>query len=446
MRLRDALAVCSSLLILACGSADDASWGTLQGPMGLGGGEDPPPPPASELLPPAATWLATWPTAIHPNDIAVSPADFTVAVVDAGHPTVELHLRGGTHYRSLRGFLDPRSAAYLPDGRLLVGDAGDGSVRAFDRAGRRVLALGRGAGEFQTPNDLVVHASGGLVYVADSAARAVRAYGTDGALAFAFEADHVRFPISLAVASRAGEVFVGDAGLRTVEVFGADDGVWRRTFGVQGTGEGEISFVGGIFVDGLDRVYVLEPIGGFAQVFDPQGGYLGRIGEHGSGPAQLRSPKAVTIDAYQRLLVTSYLDREVEVWGVDAYAAPVDERIVVPVAALQPRISANARSFLVAVDLTGVPVSLFPDSILLGGAVPPQSKPVWRRTGKGSLRLILRFPLAEALATAPAAVGGRVRLTLTGLARDGRLVTGDVTLTLRTAAAKGTVGQGGKKK
>jgi hypothetical protein len=107
------------------------------------------------VQPPVTTYLQTWLVTITPNEIAANLDSGNLAVIDAGNSSIELLRPGGTRLGTLKGFKDPRSAAWLPGGVLLVGEAGSGSVKGYDAGGQVVLTLGSPHGEFQTPNDIL---------------------------------------------------------------------------------------------------------------------------------------------------------------------------------------------------------------------------------------------------------------------------------------------------
>ncbi len=255
----------------------------------------------------------------------------------------------------------------------------------------------------------------------DSAADTVKAYRlSDGAFEFQFGSTgsgpaELSFPISAAVSATTGEVYVGDSRNRRVSVFNGATGGFQRDFGTPGGGGGEISFVGGLHVDALERVYVAESLGGFVQVFDPFGGFISKIGDHGQGPAQLRSPKAVVVDRYNRLLVTSFLDDKIEVWGIEPFQNPVDEVLEATVNAIPNHIHPNLPSFQVIFQVPGLEsAGIDPDSLRINGAVAPL--PGSYKTGP---HLSVRFRTSDVLASLPAETRGSVTLALTGVTLDG---------------------------
>jgi len=355
-------------------------------------------------VPPDATYLATWQVSVAPNDVATNPDDGTLAVVEAGKGTIEILRPGGRHDTFRNGFRDPRCVAYLPSPN----------------------------GEFMTPNDVAVAPTLGRIFVVDSADNAVKAYRqTDGTFEFRFGSfgtgpGEFRWPISVAVNTRLNEVYVGDSRNRRIGVFDAANGSYKRSIGTAGKGDGNISFVGGLHVDGADRLFVVESLGSFVQIFTPDGTFLGKIGEHGDAGGQLRTPKAVGIDRFNRLVVASFLDRRVEVWGLDTYENPPDIDLAATGTAVPPRIKAHSASFRIDLQVDGAsPAEIEQGSIRLNGSVTPLGTP--SREGP---RLSLRFTTAEALATLPPGALGRVLFVVTGRTLDGRVFQADVIATI----------------
>ena len=382
----------------------------------------------SVISPPETTYLASWSVAVKPNAIAANREDGTLAVIDAGNSSIEILRPGGTHRGFRRGFRDPRCAAFLPGGILLVGEAGSGSVKGYDDRGRIVLTLGNPHGEFETPNALTVDPASGRIYVVDSALDRVKVYRrSDGAPEFQFGSSgsgpgELHFPIAIAVSPGSGEAFVADSRNRRIAVFNAETGAFLRNIGSAGGDEGEISFVGGLHVDDDLRLYAVESLGGFVQIFDPYGGLVGQIGEHGNGDGELRSPKAVLIDRFNRLLVTSFLDEKIEVWGLDTFENPVDQDIVVFASAIPAHINPRLPSFQVVFQVQGGdPEEIDPATLRINGVVRPD--PDSYRIGP---HLSIRFPTSEVLATLPPDFTGDVVLELSGATKDGLRFKGDI--------------------
>ena len=401
----------------------------------------------SAIPAPVSTYLSTWSVSLRPNALAANPENGNLAVIDAGNNAIEILRPGGTHMAFRRGFRDPRAAAFLPDGILLVGEATSGTVKGYDTQGRVALTLGSSHGEFETPNAIAVHPNGARVYVVDSARDTVGAYRVaDGVLEFRFGASgdgpgQLMFPISIAVSAGLGEVFVGDSRNRRIAVFDAGSGDFLRNIGSAGDEDGNISFVGGLHIDTDHRLYAVESLGSFVQIFDPYGGLVGRIGEHGNGAGQLRTPKAVTIDRYNRLLVTSFIDDRIEVWGLDVFENPVDEEIRVFASAIPAHINPHLPSFQIVFQAQGVdPSAIDPVTLRINGSVRPDLESY--RLGRS---LSVRFSTTEVLATLPVDFRGDVVLKLSGATHGGMRFEGDIPVAIVPSVIKAADRKGARR-
>lgn len=383
------------------------------------------------IQPPATTYLQTWPLTITPNDVAPDPSSGNMAVVDAGNSVIQLLRPGGTNLGQIRGLRDPRCAEFTLSGILLVGEAGTGSVKGYNLSGGVMLTLGSPTGEFQTPNDIAVHPNGLTAYVVDSAADSVKAYSlSDGSHLFSFGATgtgdgQFRFPVSATVNASTGEVYVGDSRNRRIVVFDGASGSFLRNIGVAGGGGGEIAFIGGLHSDPNQRLYVVESLGGFVNLLDPSGGFMAQIGDRGSGPAMLRSPKGVAVDRYNRLLVTSFLDKKIEVWGLDTYENPVDQDLVARVMAIPKRLTARRTLVTVTLSVPGFdPAFLDPDSIRINGII----RPIHNAVGLMGPHLVVKFERDQIMGAIPQGSGRRITLPLNGKTYQGLRFVGEIEL------------------
>jgi hypothetical protein len=268
-----------------------------------------------------------------------------------------------------------------------------------------------------------------------STAPTVKVYRlTDGTRVFQFGSSgtgpgQLSFPISIAVSPPLNEVFVGDSRNRRIAVFDAATGDFLRNIGSVGGDEGDISFVGGLHIDDLHRLYVIESLGGFVQIFDPYGGLVGQIGEHGNDGGQLRTPKAVVIDRYNRLLATSFLDDRIEVWGIDQFENPIDEDIVVFASALPAHINPNLPSFQIVFKAQGFdPGTIDAPTLRINGAATPIAD-----SYRMGAHLSIRFTTTDVLSTLPPGMTGDTILTLTGATTDGLRFESDVPVAIVTA-------------
>ncbi len=205
------------------------------------------------------------------------------------------------------GFMVTRSVTKL---RVYVGDGGDGSVRVFEE-GVRVGSLGRGAGEFETPNGIAA-GSNGVVFVADSKAGLVKAYWRGGAFLFSFGRDtdgpgRLDFPTDLALDESAGELYVADWGNGRVVVFDLD-GNWLRDIATPLNDGGDEAYhvVAGLGLDPAGNLYVVDNALSCVAVMTREGRLLDLIGYKGGRywTGDLAVPTDAVSDG-RRIYVTS---------------------------------------------------------------------------------------------------------------------------------------------
>jgi DNA-binding beta-propeller fold protein YncE len=210
-------------------------------------------------------------------------------------------------------------------GLIYLGEEKTGSVTVFDAGWRRLGKLGNGNGEFVMPNHIAVDPENGDVYVADSGANQVRVFPFGQSSGYSFggpgESDGTfNFPTGIFVGT-AGEVFVADQNNDRVQVFDRGGQKFLRCFGKKGgmLGGALLGRIQGITGDAQGRVYIADTFQGNVVVFDAQGAKISTIGGFGDGLGELQNPAGLTIDRFNRLLVSSIGNSRVEVFGLDAF-------------------------------------------------------------------------------------------------------------------------------
>ncbi|MBC8328781.1 MAG: hypothetical protein ISR76_08250 [Planctomycetes bacterium] len=164
-----------------------------------------------------------------PTDIAVSPVDGRIYVLDAGRAEIRafdphtLKEVGRVGDGVLR---QPAGLAVRADGGLLVGDLILGSVEAFDGAGLpsgSFTAFGSQPGQTVRPTGISIDPLG-RVYVVDAFLDQVQVYSPTGALLavrgeFGSGDGLMRNPLAVWVSPKDGRVWVTDSGDFEVEIF-----------------------------------------------------------------------------------------------------------------------------------------------------------------------------------------------------------------------------------
>lgn len=251
---------------------------------------------------------------------------------------------------TLKEFINPYGIAVNPDGLICVTDAGGYCVNVFDQAGKLMQTFGkagRSGDRFNYPQGISIDANDDL-YVVDSNNGRIAIFSPDGKLkdsigevggypdAFytpkgIFVGDkiyacntrnhrlsvfdknthqligsygdlgddpkdlpsgtlayHFRLPTGVAV-SADGKIYVVDSKHGEVKVL-APDGKFLFRFGENGSGEGQLNLPEGIMLDQAGNVYVCDSINGRIQKFDAQGKFLVSLNEG------LKRPTSICMD------------------------------------------------------------------------------------------------------------------------------------------------------
>lgn len=275
--------------------------------------------------PPTVTWLRAWRADLHaPGRLALGPdGELYVTVPERGE--VVVRSRDGRVLERVDGLGRPLGVALDHHGHVLVADVSEGEIRAYDADWAVAHVVGDGAGELVQPGDIAVHPETGEIYVTDAGADRVVVYDADGAWRTSFDGSDagdggMLFPTGVAFDLELDELYVVDQGNRLVRVFDLD-GAWQRDFGEAGDEAGELYAPQGVWVD-QGRVYVADNRLARVAVFDRSGLSLVDIGSYGVQPGQHRVPMDVVVDDDGRLVVSSYGNARLEMWGIDDYDDP----------------------------------------------------------------------------------------------------------------------------
>ncbi len=242
--------------------------------------------------------------------------------------TSQLHVfsASGAYLRSFSNLSRPSSVAVDAGGRIVVANAGRGNVEIYSGDFALLSKLGAGDGEFIAPNAISIDRSG-MIYVADSKADKIKVYNSDGSFSFSFGASgsqpgQFHFPTSLAVDDAAQEVYVTDlpkqqtrdgmAETARVQVFTLR-GVFKRSFGTYGLGDGMLTRPMGVAVSGTGRVFVTDAYQNVVMVFDTTGAFLTTLYDLGN---PMRNPLGIAVNDKGTVYIASLNSGKVEVYSV----------------------------------------------------------------------------------------------------------------------------------
>ena len=103
------------------------------------------------------------------------------------------------------------------------------------------------------------------------------------------------WPRGVAVSPLDDNIFVSDSSNHRVQVFD-NTGVFIKTFGRYGQGDGEFDCLAGITVNGLGQVIIADRYNHRIQVFDRNGNFQSAFGSEGTNDGQLNYPWGVACD------------------------------------------------------------------------------------------------------------------------------------------------------
>lgn len=201
-----------------------------------------------------------------------------------------------TGRRQLEGLYRPYGVAVDAGGRIAVADPGRRAVHLYDPAkgtSRRLYGA-RGA-ELAYP--VAVAFLGRTLLVADSEARAVRAFDENGRpAALPVTLPALARPSALAVDEKRGRLFVVDTAEHVVHVVPLAPGGEARVLGGRGTERGKFNFPTHVAVDAEGRLAVSDSMNFRVQIFDASLQPLSAFGQLGDGLGDLPRPKGIAVD------------------------------------------------------------------------------------------------------------------------------------------------------
>lgn len=277
-----------------------------------------------------------------PRGVAFDPGDGAIYVCNTAEHRIEVFSRTG---RPLSRFVHrvsrrdgdvvdgtPVALAFDRSGRLLVVDRQAPYVDVLDRRGRPVARLAIPAGHASA----VTIGGDGTIYVATNAeASRVHRFRPDYAPDGAWGEEGVApgYLKDVAAICALGDDEIAVACERTdfvVQVFSAT-GEYRRGFGTHEVGDGNFSLPSGMVATPGGRIWVLDEIRRTLQVFDREGGFIGKAEGSGTALGQFQSPSGLATDGRGLIALTDRGIGRVQVFRVaDAREGGVLGRLVLP--------------------------------------------------------------------------------------------------------------------
>jgi len=246
--------------------------------------------------------------------------DGRIYVSDAQLGSVFVYERrpGLTPVAVYRKLATPLGIALDPDGALYVGVDGKDRVEVYDTEGTRIRTIGEGS--ILMPNDLDFDAAGNL-YVVDSKSNRIQVYDpSSGALLGNIGASELRFPVALEISDQ--EIFVADQRNAQVKVFDLQGNLLRTLGGFVTQGslgyswQGKFVHLQSLSIDATGRLHALDSQQGLIEVLDATTGtFISSYGLKGTGPGQLNLPLDIDINDAGETAVSDAENRRVEIFS-----------------------------------------------------------------------------------------------------------------------------------
>ncbi len=248
------------------------------------------------------------------SENAIYVTDFTKKSIcrydSSGHLSTEIKLP-----------FSPLCIASYNETKLYVGDAQSGRINIIDSSGTVLKTFGA----LKQPSDAVFDDTH-LLYVVDSKKGHIAVYNQDGVFQRSFGEDVLNFPTGIAFDRQNQRILVAEHGGITppdssgptakIHLFGKN-GQWITCFGDYGNKAGRFTRIQGMTVDPFGRIFAVDSYQGVVTVLDEQGEFLGKIGEYGAAPGQLRLPMDVLLDAHNRLWVTALNNGSIDIFDIN---------------------------------------------------------------------------------------------------------------------------------
>ena len=127
--------------------------------------------------------------------------------------------------------------------------------------------------------------------------------------------DAMVWPTAMAL-DQDGQLYVVDDWLNNVRIF-SKDGDPVGSWGVAGSGEGELSGPSGIAFDADDNIYLVDSGNNRVQKFTKDGRFLTQWGSEGDGEGQFNMPFGISIDKSSNVYVADWRNDRIQKFTTD---------------------------------------------------------------------------------------------------------------------------------
>ena len=238
-----------------------------------------------------------------PSCIAIDTVG-NMIVAESGRKSVSIFCPTGEKLQSFvsEHLQKPRGVAVDDDGNIIVVDMEQHCILKFTSSGELITITGKHGSsqlEFQYPVGIAVHPLHKKLYIADQLSHRIQVLNSDLTFCSSFGVEgsgngQLNSPTDVAF-DITGNVYVADLCNCRIQVFTAN-GEFLRKFGQKGEGKGELGGPARIEVSNENMVYVAERDNHRVSMFTLEGTYLTAFGSKGSQPGQFNTPRGIVVD------------------------------------------------------------------------------------------------------------------------------------------------------
>jgi len=216
--------------------------------------------------------------------------------------------------------VQPMGIGLSPDGnRLYIADFGGNVLFVADLEKKEFRPFAAAHG-FAQPFGIAVDAQEN-VYVSDSGARTVAAYSRSGEKLWSVPKEAER-PTGLCLDQKRQVLYVVDSGTQAsqnhrVLAFDLKGNRLREVGNGKGSEDTQFHFPVYCAVDAEGRLYVGDTMNFRVQVFDGEGQFLGKYGEHGDSPGTFSRIKGIAFDSFANIYVADGQHSVVQIFNRD---------------------------------------------------------------------------------------------------------------------------------
>ena len=238
-----------------------------------------------------------------PISIAIDDKSGNVAVADENR--VQIYSLEGTYLRDVakNGLITPTSVAFTKSSELIVVSSSN-LIFCFDQSYRFVKTIALTNKELNSPRRLTIAGDGRLV-VCDWGDHTVKVLSSDGSQLLLTIRESANALPRHAVCHQK-TIFVSYYLAGVVKVFSEKDGVFLYSIGIS-----KLSYPLGLEVDGFDNLVVCDRDNARLQIFTLDGKFLNTVeGQHNG----LSEPYSIAVSSASQLFVTDYSKQCVHVF------------------------------------------------------------------------------------------------------------------------------------